>query len=978
MQSVAVLMAVLTCCTWSSQAIRLNKTSGGYEDIVVAIHPSVKPDERIIDNIKALFTSASSFLHRATGGRVHFSSVTIAVPDTWSVRPRAAVTAANMFPGADVRVATENPQYRDTPYTLQPRGCGERGEYIHLTPRFLANMNGSMSEIYVNPAYQLVHEWAHYRYGVFDEYGDPESFRYPVMYCEFGMVRASTCSDRIKFRAYTDSGEPCRIYKGCRVSSKCKARFIADTKDPVTSSIMFMPYLEGVSEFCDDAEKEHNAFAPNKHNHLCNRRSTWKVISGNEDFQNLPPSDTKKSITVNFREVQKREGTLGRVILALDVSGSMSANDRINQLRVAATHFVQVLIPDGLEVGLVSFSYNARKLAELKYVEKSTRDFLVRTIGTLSADSSTCIGCALEMALQMFLEGGQRTEGSVIILMTDGEENQTPYIADVKDKLVAAGIVVNTIAFGTEAEDKLERLALSTGGKPFALRDDQRNVAAALESAFLDSTVSLLDDANKPVVIFEKPAKIVAKQDFEIVIDGGLGNGTTIMVLGREASKLQVELLYPDGKACQQCLQAGPSTTDSYITLKVPGIATPGTWKLVLSHNITGGVSVDVHVRATSLASDPSEEPVLVRAFLKRTEVVHAEEAAIYAEVSKGPHAVLHARVTATVIRPRPPHEVEVELFDDGIGADVTANDGIYSSYFTQFEGAGRYSVTAHVVSSNRSVIIKGRKASGGLPAVPPGVDGTGSTTLAPPTEHINGIPLNQFVYVDEDISVAEPIVLDSEKAPQFSRIAEGGSFRLGNEITESSIPPGSIQDLGVEDAFVDDDGKHVVLLTWSCPGAHMNSGNASRISLRASTSLENLVKNFTSGLEISADGHNDTSIQAGPVGSRQQVRITLPHDLLSYAQNNSRLDFYFAAKVVNERGLESSASNVARATFERPPEFSPSSTTKGTPVWVVVVSVLAALAVLAVLVAAGVWATRRHRKQSANLPPPRKPVSSL
>lgn len=326
MRPVRALLVLLTCCTWSSKALRLNKASGSYEDIVVAIHPSVKPDERIIDNIKALFTSASSFLHRATGGRVHFGSVTIAVPETWPMRPQAAVTAANMFPGADVRVAAENPQYGDTPYTLQPRGCGERGEYVHLTPRFLANLNGSMSEIYVNPAYQLVHEWAHYRYGVFDEYGDPESFRYPVMYCEFGMVRASTCSDRIKFTAYTDSGEPCRIYKGCRVSSKCKARFIADTKDPVTSSIMFMPYLEGVSEFCDNADKKHNAFAPNKHNHLCNRRSTWEVISGNEDFKDLTPTDQEKSITVTFREVQKREGTLGRVILALDVSGSMDVS----------------------------------------------------------------------------------------------------------------------------------------------------------------------------------------------------------------------------------------------------------------------------------------------------------------------------------------------------------------------------------------------------------------------------------------------------------------------------------------------------------------------------------------------------------------------------------------------------------------------------------------------------------------------------
>ncbi|XP_049275848.1 calcium-activated chloride channel regulator 4A-like [Rhipicephalus sanguineus] len=321
MRTAALLVVVSLCCSYS-HGVRIDKSTGAYEDVVVAIDPSVKPDERIIDNIKALFRSASTFLHRATRGRVHFGSVTIAIPDTWPARPGAKNITANMFPVADVRVAAQNPQYRDTPYTLQPRGCGERGEYVHLTPRFLSDMNDSIADAYGSPAYLLVHEWAHFRYGVFDEYGDPDSFLYPSLYCEFGMIRATSCSEHHKFTAYTDSGQPCRIYKGCRVSSKCKTRFEQRRENPLTSSIMFMPYVKGVTDFCDGASKTHNAFAPTKHNHMCNRKSTWEVISANEDFQGLTAGDPGKVVEVKFTEVQKREGILGSVIFALDVSGS--------------------------------------------------------------------------------------------------------------------------------------------------------------------------------------------------------------------------------------------------------------------------------------------------------------------------------------------------------------------------------------------------------------------------------------------------------------------------------------------------------------------------------------------------------------------------------------------------------------------------------------------------------------------------------
>nr|XP_050031050.1 calcium-activated chloride channel regulator 3A-1-like [Dermacentor andersoni] len=956
------LLLVVSACWSSCRGLRIDKSTGAYEDIVVAIDKSVEPDERIIDNIKALFRSASTFLHRATRGLVHFGSVTIAIPDTWPDRQNANITAANLFPAADVRVAAANPQYGDTPYTLQPRGCGERGEYVHLTPRFLGEMNDSIVEAYGSPAYLLVHEWAHFRYGVFDEYGDPRSFRYPSLYCEFGLVRASTCSQRHKFTVYTDSGEPCRIYRGCRVSSKCKAHFSRNSENPVTSSIMFMPYINGVSDFCDkDGDRKHNAYAPNKHNHLCERKSTWEVISANEDFKGLPPADLSKAVDVRFIEVQKRRGTVGRVIFALDVSGSMSTNNRIGHLREAASHYIRVIVPDGLEVGLVTFNGVARVEAPLTSIQRPTREQLVASVQRLREGGNTCIGCALRQALQMFKENNQSAAGCVIILMTDGEENVRPHIDDVMDELIAAQVVVNTIAFGTMAEKKLEELALRTLGKPFSLRDGESSAAVALESAFLDSTTAMLDDDEKPVVIFERAAKIVDTREFPILVDADLGNSTTVSVQSNKASDLKAELRYPDGKTCQDCLESGPAKSGSYITFRIPGVATPGTWTLVVSQNALGSGEANIHVRATSLAGNRGTKPVLVRAFLKQPEVNSATEAVVYAEVTKGTQVVLHAKVTATVIRPRMPYEVDVELFDDGLGADVTANDGIYSSYFTQFDGVGRYSVSARVVSSNDSVIAQGRKASGGLPA--PQLLGepvVGAATA--PTDEAGGIPLDQFVYVDQDIEEAEPQVAYVEKAPQFERYAEGGSFRLGHEIDGSTIPPGSIQDLSVEDVFVGDNGDHVVILAWTCPGAHLNFGSASRIELRASTLLSDLIDDFDSAFEIRDNSTDHGGIASGPVGSRQRLRFSVPDELLAVARNASRLDFYFASRVWNEAQLSSPVSNVARATFQRPPPPRAGSTT-WLPTWAVVLIVVGVVIAVGGAVAAALVVVKRRRK---------------
>lgn len=74
--------------------------------------------------------------------------------------------------------------------------------------------------------------------------------------------------------------------------------------------------------------------------------------------------------------------------------------------------------------------------------------------------------------------------------------------------------------------------------------------------------------------ILDAAANVLGEHKFDIIIDEDLGSNTTITVLCDQASRLQVQQLYPMGHVCENCHQAGLSTTDSYITFKAPGIAT--------------------------------------------------------------------------------------------------------------------------------------------------------------------------------------------------------------------------------------------------------------------------------------------------------------------------------------------------------------------------------------------------------------------
>ncbi len=197
----------------------------------------------------------------------------------------------------------------------------------------------------------------------------------------------------------------------------------------------------------------------------------------------------------------------GTVILTIDVSGSMRADDikpsRIEAAKSAARTFVQNQ-PKNVNIGVVSFSSNA------SVVQAPTRDHeaVMAAINRLTIQERTAIGSAILTSLDTIFEapGTKPTPTSdilgstettptftpvprgvyapaVIVLLTDGVSNTGPSPLDAVQQAVDRGVRVYTVGIGTPEgttlgyygfrmrvrldEDTLKRIAEKTDGVYF-------------------------------------------------------------------------------------------------------------------------------------------------------------------------------------------------------------------------------------------------------------------------------------------------------------------------------------------------------------------------------------------------------------------------------------------------------------------------------------------------------------------------------
>lgn len=141
----------------------------------------------------------------------------------------------------------------------------------------------------------------------------------------------------------------------------------------------------------------------------------------------------------------KRKGI--EVIIALDVSNSMMANDikpnRLERSKQAISKMVEKLHND--KIGLVVFAGDAYIQLPITTDYASAKMFLSTINTSVVPIQGTAIGKAIDLSVKAF---GPQTEASrAIIVITDGENHEDDAIAAAK-KAQEKGIVVNTIGMG--------------------------------------------------------------------------------------------------------------------------------------------------------------------------------------------------------------------------------------------------------------------------------------------------------------------------------------------------------------------------------------------------------------------------------------------------------------------------------------------------------------------------------------------------
>ncbi|XP_072366532.1 calcium-activated chloride channel regulator 1-like [Scyliorhinus torazame] len=836
-----------------SSGAKLEKN--GYRDLVIAINPRIKNDTNLIENIQQIVTAASSYLHNATKQQVYFSDVKILLPRTWSLNSSSIHRpTTESYEKADVIIAEPYLKYGDEPYTQQYGGCGEKGQYIHFTPNFIRN--SSLTQIYGPKEKVFVHEWAHLQWGVFDEYNQLVPY-----YLSNGKYEATRCSKELIGTNGDCTGGDC---KSCEIDPnsglpKGNCQFYPDKDQTATSSIMYIQGLPQVTEFCD--KNTHNPEAPTMQNKMCDYRSIWEVIRESEDFRNNRPPHTG-SVTPTFTILQAKDRVIS---LVLDTSGSMDSENRINRLRQAAEIFLLQIVEVQSKVGIVTFSSDASIQANLKLIDNDdVRKELVRLLPK-SASGGTNICAGVQAGFEVLRDDDGATRGDEIVLLTDGEDGGiSSCFAEVKQ----SGAVVHTIALGPSAAIALEQLSNMTGGLQFAATGNVD--ASGLIDAFT-GLVSGNDDISQQSIQLESFGTMIYDGDWmndTVPIDKTVGNDTFFVVTW-EKQIPDIFVADPSGKVYNKDAFVRGETLLT-ARLNINGTAQAGHWKYSI---LNPGSDQIITITVTSRAADEKIPPLTVNVLISEKDSYGGRT--IYAEISQGFSPVMFANVTAIIERPtgRP---IEERLSDDGTGADVVKNDGIYTKKVFKFSGFGRYNFKVRVEGKDGAT--KKAIRTGARAFYIPGYTENGVIQINPPQPPINLEGL-------------------ATELGDFSRVKSGGAISVPAGTPPVDVPPCKITDL--QATIV----KNKVELEWTAPGEDYDQGAASRYEMRMSDSLLQLRDNFSTTAPV-----NLTSMNPQPFGSRETVAFVPENTEL---KNGTTV--YFALCAYDKINQPSAISNVAK-----------------------------------------------------------------
>jgi hypothetical protein len=168
-------------------------------------------------------------------------------------------------------------------------------------------------------------------------------------------------------------------------------------------------------------------------------------------------------------------------VLVLDRSGSMDESAgtqrKIEALQKAANLYVDLLRPEtgsgtGDKIGLVKYNNVNSDYLNLDFkntthytnAQNALNDAAIADIGKLKPDNATGIGGAMDRAANM-LVGSPDTRKQIMVVMTDGKENRTPWVSDVLNPIRNANpdLQIYSLGLGNDIDGALLQSITNVG-----------------------------------------------------------------------------------------------------------------------------------------------------------------------------------------------------------------------------------------------------------------------------------------------------------------------------------------------------------------------------------------------------------------------------------------------------------------------------------------------------------------------------------
>lgn len=514
------------------------------------------------------------------------------------------------------------------------------------------------------------------------------------------------------------------------------------------------------------------------------------------------------------------------IVQAIDRSGSMSLEFRMARAKEAAKMFVE-LMRTGDKIGVVDFDTVASVTYPLTEIDSEgvVKAAAMNAIDTLYARGLTSIGGGLRAGRDELNARGQNDPVRVMILLSDGRENQPPFVPDVLPEIVQDKIAVHTVGLGSSADQSLlASIADRTGGvyrfapSTKALRDIFNAILVKVYGESVVSTASGVVPSGETV---EESA----------LLDSTIGSVS--FSLFWPGSDLDLTLVQPDGRI----IDPSVAETDPHIsftsgdTYEFYKVYAPqfGEWTMRVFGKSTSAAEEEYSLSVSAMdALIFSVEPDRPQYYAGDPVKLTASVEDSLMDFPSKPEYILGLTMRVTVEDPAQ-NQYAFDLHDDGLHGDGKANDGVYANAFgdTSLVGSYNFSVQASGVNNRHgqpftrehalSTVVSERVVQAVQIDIKPGSD--------PNVVNLKSrgvIPVSILTTEDFDASTVDPL-----------------SVRVGPDGATESHGRGHIED-------VDGDGDLDLMLHFRTEETGIQCGDTS-VSLTAETFQSQALEGFDS-----------------------------------------------------------------------------------------------------------------------------------